>query len=138
MKTKILVVAFFALSIGAFAGEKVKPSKAASPKAETTTNVCLTGIIIDEQTKETLAGVEVSIEGTSLKTYTDFEGKFSFDSIKPGVYKVNANIISYNKVQSQQVLVKENEMHSLNLELTAQNTLPHMDSSKSQSMLAGK
>jgi hypothetical protein len=138
MKTKIFLVALLALGMNVFATEKNKNDKKAETKNEATSKVCLTGTIIDEQTKETLAGVEVSIEGSNLKTYTDFEGKFSFDNIKAGSYKVNANIISYNKIQSQQVVVKENEMHALNMELTAQNTVPQLDSAKAQSMLAGK
>ncbi|MFT3740927.1 MAG: carboxypeptidase-like regulatory domain-containing protein [Breznakibacter sp.] len=142
MKSQIFVTAavlFF--SAQAFAGNKNKPETTAGKTATSVAapvNVCLTGTIVDEQTKETLAGVEVSVEGTQLKTYTDFEGKFSFDNLQPGNYKVVTKYVSYNKIESREVVIKANEMHSLNLELTAQNTLPQLDSTSAQTLLAGK
>ena len=139
MKAQIfLTAAVLFVSANLLAGNKNKPEAADKTTVAAPVNVCLTGTIVDEQTKETLAGVEVTIEGTQLKTYTDFEGKFSFDNIQPGNYKVVTKYVSYNKTESRQVNIKANEMHSLNLELTAQNTLPQIESTSNQTMLAGK
>lgn len=57
----------------------------------------LSGIVSDEISGESLVGVEVKIEGTDLKTYTDFDGNFSFKNVKPGEYKLTTNYISYEK-----------------------------------------
>lgn len=57
----------------------------------------LNGCIIDSKSLETLVGVEVRIEGTNLKTYTDFDGHFSFGNLKPDKYKIVASYISYEK-----------------------------------------
>jgi uncharacterized surface anchored protein len=57
--------------------------------------VVLAGTIADATSGESLAGVEVKIEGTDLKTYTDFDGNFKFDGVKPGEYKVVTSYISY-------------------------------------------
>jgi hypothetical protein len=121
MKTQIIVAAFVAvLGLSSFTGEKEKTSDASA-------NITLSGIVVDSQTKETLAGVEVTIEGTKLKTYTDFEGNFSFDNIQPGNYKVVTKYVSYNAVESRIVSIQPNEMHALNLELHAQNSAPQVD-----------
>jgi hypothetical protein len=140
MKKQILTtVLAIGVTIGAMATDK-KKTEAVSTSNEPViaSSVCLTGIIVDEKSKETLAGVEVMIEGTQLKTYTDFEGNFSFDGLKPGTYKVITNYVSYNQTTSRQVDLKTNEMHSLNLELTAQNTSPGVEESSTESMLATK
>ncbi len=44
----------------------------------------LSGTVFDFQSGEALTGVEVSIEGTDIKVYTDFDGNFEIDNVKPG------------------------------------------------------
>ncbi|KAF0239539.1 MAG: TonB-dependent [Prolixibacteraceae bacterium] len=62
---------------------------------DTPASVALVGSITDANSGESLVGVEVKIEGTDLKTYTDFDGTFTFNNVKPGEYKVVTNYISY-------------------------------------------
>ncbi len=64
--------------------------------ADNTASVVVSGSISDVKSGESLVGVEVKLEGTDLKTYTDFDGNFTFKNVKPGEYKVVANYISYN------------------------------------------
>jgi len=59
--------------------------------------VALSGTVSDSGSGESLVGVEVKIEGTEEKTYTDFDGNFVFSNVKPGEYKLTANYISYQK-----------------------------------------
>jgi hypothetical protein len=83
-----------AFVLGASAkGESDKPE----PKSENITTVQLSGLVIDKDSKEALVGVEVQIEGLNIKTYTDFDGKFSFTNLKPGEYNITASYISYQK-----------------------------------------
>lgn len=79
-------------------------------------NNIISGTIIDEITGEALTGVEVKLKGSTTKTYTDFDGKFHFDKIKPGNYSIEANIISYQPI-IREIQVNPDEMHDLNLEL---------------------
>ena len=51
---------------------------------DTPASVALVGSITDANSGESLVGVEVKIEGTDLKTYTDFDGSFTFNNVKPG------------------------------------------------------
>ena len=60
---------------------------------------------------EALVGVEIKLEGTDLKTYSDFDGNFSFDNVKQGEYKVIANYISYEKkTETLKISPNENEL----------------------------
>jgi hypothetical protein len=73
--------------------------------------VVLVGSISDAKSGESLVGVEVKIEGTDLKTYTDFDGNFTFNNVKPGEYKVVANYISYKPgAEKLEASAKNNEL----------------------------
>ena len=100
------------LGLSSFNGEKKSTAKPAPVMNNT-----ITGIVMDQSTGESLTGVEVRIEGTDLKVYTDFDGKFSFEGVKPGNYKVCTNLISYKVAETPSLSVKANEFHALNIEL---------------------
>lgn len=55
------------------------------------------GFVVDKETKEHLAGVQLKIEteNKTFFTYTDLDGKFEFDNIE-SEYKININFISYS------------------------------------------
>lgn len=63
--------------------------------AEPSATVSIEGTVTDFTSGEALAGVEVSIEGTGLKAYTDFDGNFRFNDLKAGKYNIIASYISY-------------------------------------------
>lgn len=131
MKTQL-----FILSIVLFFGLSSFKSDESAKKADES-NVCLTGTIVDGANGETLAGVEVSIEGTDLKTYTDFEGKFSFNGLKAGNYKVVTNYVSYSSVETRVIEAQQNQVHSLNLELMAQSQNELLENVSANKMMAG-
>lgn len=102
----ILIVIFLAFAVNA----EEKGGKATADTESTVTTV-LSGTVADSRSGELLVGVEVQLEGTSMKTYTDFDGNFSF-KVKPGEYKVVANYISYKKCsETLKVDIKENEVN---------------------------
>lgn len=77
----------------------------------------ITGKITDKKTGEELIGVSVQIEGTSVGTATDFEGKFTLN-LAPGMYNLIFSYISYNKkvVKGIEVKAKETTPVSITLE----------------------
>lgn len=89
-------------------------------KKESTTDsaasIVLVGSISDAKSGESLVGVEVKIEGTDLKTYTDFDGNFAFNNVKPGEYKVVANYISYKPVAEKLEASAKNNQLKLKLQ----------------------
>ena len=77
-------------------------TSAFAEKAETKTEakavvLSLSGNVIDEVSGEALVGVEVKIDGSDIKTYTDFDGHFVINNLKAGQCKLVASYTSYNK-----------------------------------------
>ncbi len=87
--------------------------------AENSATLVLSGTVADHNSGESLVGVEVKLEGTDLKTYTDFDGKFAFKNVKPGEYKVVANYISYQR--QTEVLEVKSKQNELKIKLQASN-----------------
>jgi hypothetical protein len=110
MKALVLSIAIMAISIANTFAITENPGEPA------VANTCISGVIVDQNTGEALTGVEVKLNGTDTKTYTDFDGKFVFDKVKPGNYSVETNIISYQPVV-RSINVDTNELHALNLQL---------------------
>jgi hypothetical protein len=59
------------------------------------------GTVIDKTTGETLAGVEIKVEGTDICAISDLDGKFKFESMQPGQYKVAVSYISYKEYMEE-------------------------------------
>ena len=55
----------------------------------------INGHITEQETGETLPGVNILLEGTTLGTTTDPKGNFTLDHIPPGSYKLIASFIGY-------------------------------------------
>ena len=107
---KKILIGFLSLMLTVAVTAKENEAKNAS-SADNAASVVLVGSISDATSGESLVGVEVKIEGTDLKTYTDFDGNFTFNNIKPGEYKVVANYISYKSAsKSLEASNKNNEL----------------------------
>lgn len=59
--------------------------------------ITVTGNVVDMVTGEALTGVEIIVEGTETKVYSDFDGNFTISNVKPGEYNIVASFISYKK-----------------------------------------
>lgn len=107
MKNILIATVLFLFTISVNATEK----DGRSNDTESAATTILSGTIADEFSGESLAGVEVKIEGTELKTYSDFDGNFTFKNVKSGDYKLTTNYISYKKnSQSFKVSPTSNEV----------------------------
>jgi hypothetical protein len=115
MKKLVFATIIVFLAFAGFANEKKGETKADTNSEATTV---LTGTIADSGSGELLAGVEVQLEGTDLKTYTDFDGNFTFN-VKPGEYKVVAQYISYKKCS--ETLKVDSQKNKVNIELESSN-----------------
>ncbi|HPJ80034.1 MAG TPA: carboxypeptidase-like regulatory domain-containing protein [Prolixibacteraceae bacterium] len=121
---KKLVIAlqllFFALVV--FAGnDKGVENKKESVHAEANaTAMVITGKVVDQVTGEALTGVKVAIEGSDIKVYTDFDGVFRFENVKPGEYDLTATFVSYNRNEVQKFNPVKDGTH---LEIKMHSTL---------------
>ena len=59
----------------------------------------VSGNVIDKQTHESLAGVEVRVKGTNIIAYTDFDGNFFLPDLPTGSYELQFSYITYSANQ---------------------------------------
>ncbi|MCF8365082.1 MAG: TonB-dependent receptor [Bacteroidales bacterium] len=71
-------------------------------------NGFIRGTIYDDATAETLPGVTVFVEGTTLGSITDFDGKFSI-TVPAGNYTLRVSFISYQTLSIEDVVVTKDE-----------------------------
>lgn len=76
------------------------------------------GRIVDSQTQELLAGVEIKIEGTNITAYSDFDGNFEISNLKPGKYSLCINSVSYQLKQVISVEIQKQATYKIDLSLT--------------------
>jgi len=79
--------------------------------------VSFTGKVLDSKSGESLAGVEVSIQNTNLKTYTDLDGNFTFKNLPAGTYDIILSMISYNKSLLDDIKIEPGKITSLDIKL---------------------
>lgn len=113
MKSFVAVVLACFLFSSVFAEKDGDKTESVVKETET---VYFAGIVKDKATGEYLVGVEVEIEGTNLKTYSDFDGNFTFENIAPGTYSISANYISYEKEELENMEINS-RTNLLELEL---------------------
>lgn len=124
MKKSILSILFITLFLTSFTAETSNP--AAKGKIRENNAVAsiptatLTGKVIDLNTGEALAGVEVAIEGSKVKVHSDLDGNFKFENLQPGEYNLIASYISYNKSFIEKLEVGKSNQ-SLDIKLQSAN-----------------
>ena len=98
MKKVALLIAALSIVAISFAGntnESKKDKKETTKTSATVKQSVISGQIIDELTGEALAGVKVSLVGTSQEVYTDFDGNFSIQSEGSDNKVIKTDFISY-------------------------------------------
>ena len=66
----------------------------------------LKGVVIDKNSKETLIGAVVSVEGTNVKAVTDIDGNFTLNGLKNGKYTLYIKYVGYKTQRIDGVQVK--------------------------------
>lgn len=77
----------------------------------------LTGTVKDKKTQEPIPTVSISLEGTTIGTVTDFEGKFRIENIPPKSYNIRIKSIDYKEQTLFNVVVTTGNAEILNVEL---------------------
>lgn len=75
------------------------------------------GVVYDKVRNETLVGANVIIEGSTIGTITDFDGRFLLPNLAPGTYNVLISFISYQPVVLQSIKVEANKSTVIKAEL---------------------
>ena len=69
----------------------------------------LKGSVTDRNSKETLIGAVVSVEGTNVKAVTDVDGRFELRGLKNGTYTLYINYMGYKPQRIEGVKVKKGD-----------------------------
>lgn len=70
----------------------------------------ISGVVIDSNSSEFLAGVKVILDDSDKITYTNLDGEFELD-VNSGVHKISVNYLSYESVE----IVQSFSSHSENV-----------------------
>ena len=77
----------------------------------------LAGTVRDRATQESLPGVSVTLEGTSLGTATDADGRYRLSGVPAGAYNLRASSVGYDALLRADVALSSGNVNTLNLEL---------------------
>ena len=80
----------------------------------------LTGLVINADTKKPIKEVTVTAYLITKKEkveITDVEGGFSFDELRPGIYKFVFEKSGFRKVTKEKVVIKTDEAFQMNIEM---------------------
>jgi hypothetical protein len=104
--------AFFILSIFFSTSIIAQPDKTGS----------LAGTITDTKTGESLIGVTVLLEGTTLGAVTDLDGFYLIKDIEPKSYSVQINYVGYKPTIKYNVVIRSGGSPDLNVSLEESTT----------------
>ncbi len=108
----------------------------------------LVGKVIDKNTGEPLIGANIIIQGTTLGSVADYEGRFIIINIPPGSYNVKVSFIGYETVLFENVKIIVDQTTQLSVDLsakslqvgevvvTAKSSMIHMDLTSSISVIS--
>jgi hypothetical protein len=91
-----------------------------SPVSAQVTAGKVTGVVTDAQTGEPLAGVQVYLEGTGRGALTAENGRYFIVNVQAGVYTLVAELLGYQTVRVENVLISVDRTHQINFQLTPQ------------------
>ncbi|UCE07474.1 MAG: TonB-dependent receptor, partial [bacterium] len=79
----------------------------------------ITGRVVDQETNEPLAGVNVVIKGTTMGAATGINGQYFILNVPPGSYTLSAQMIGYIKQEVQSVIVNVDLTTMINFSLSS-------------------
>lgn len=118
MKKAIFAILLAVATTSAFAVKTETKSEAKSETKSGAAVFSLSGNVIDERSGEALVGVEVKLEGSDVKTYTDFDGHFVIENLQPGECKLVTSYTSYKKNEQTLKINSQNKQVKIELQVS--------------------
>lgn len=79
----------------------------------------VSGVVVDSETGETLIGANVIIEGTTIGSQTDIDGRYTISHVEPGVYNLLVSYIGFNPTTVQNIDVIADQISRYDISLTS-------------------
>ena len=112
MKSVLVLAASMLITLSSFANTDSKNSKSKETESiaviENVNALQLTGSIVDEKNNESLVGATIIVDGK--KHYSDLDGNFLVNDVKPGKYELVVELISYQPVSMHLDLTKNQNL----------------------------
>lgn len=113
MKTIFVLITAVLLSVSVYAkdnkNEKDVKSTATTEAVLKVNVVDISGSVIDNKSKELLAGAAIFIDGN--KFYSDLDGNFAVSDLKPGKHKVRVELISYQPSEMEIEVLQDQKIN---------------------------
>jgi TonB-linked SusC/RagA family outer membrane protein len=77
----------------------------------------ITGAVIDEVSKQPLAGVNIFVVGTPVTATTGPDGRYVITSAPVGIYSVDARRLGYGQSRVENVRLRADSVHTINFAL---------------------
>lgn len=78
----------------------------------------VSGIVVDSETLEPLAGVTVVIENTTIGDASNLEGQFKISGLQPGVYNLVFRYIGFEPKVIPDIVIGSNQNREVNVKLS--------------------
>lgn len=119
MKTRLTILAVaFLIGIAALAGNENDSDKSDKDRTPAKNNISVVqGQVMDLSSGESITGAEVKIKQSDKKTYTDFDGQFSFQNIEPGNYDIVVSYISYDNSLLENIEIEQGHTEKISIKL---------------------
>ena len=112
---------FFVIALITLFGAESIAAKKTPKTSGSAVNSSVSGVILDKDSNEKLAGVTIQLTSTDQKIYSNSKGEFNLSGIEPGTYKVKVNCISY---KDQEVTVKITKSENEKLKILLNPIMP--------------
>lgn len=87
-------------------------------KTKKVNTTSLKGQVVDKQTGETITGAKIIIKGENqMAAYSDFEGNFQIQGLKPGQYEIETSFISYKDKVCDNIKLEVDDKNNMTIKL---------------------
>lgn len=80
-------------------------------------NGTISGTVTDAKSGETVVGANVVIQGTTVGTQTDIDGKFAIPNVKPGTYSLSVTYVTYKAHTIPDVVVESGKISEIQVQM---------------------
>jgi protocatechuate 3,4-dioxygenase beta subunit len=115
---RLLTIIWMGVFLTGFVFQSTASGDEDKDKTKTVNTASLKGQVVDKQTGETITGAKIIIKGKKqIAAYSDFEGNFQIQGLKPGKYEIETSFISYKDEICDNIKLEVDDKNNLTIKL---------------------